>query len=80
MSSSDGKFIKGIVDGHPVVVFSKTTCSYCRLAKKSLEEVGVAYHIEDIDGKENMTGLQDKFEKLTGERTVSNAKHCSSCL
>lgn len=70
LATDEGKYVKENIDKHPVMVFSKTTCSYCKMAKKMLNEIGVNYEVDEIQGKENMTKIQDLFEKITGERTV----------
>ena len=41
------------------------------MAKKTLNSLNVSYQVEEIDGKDNMTAIQDVFEKLTGARTVN---------
>ncbi len=71
LSTDEGKFIKKKVDEHPVMVFSKTTCTYCKMALKTLNDTDVSYEIEEIDKREDVSKLQDIFLKLTGERTVS---------
>ena len=65
------QYIQQKVAAHPVMVFGKTTCSYCKMAKKCLGDTGVNYELEEIENSENCAALQDMFLKLTGERTVS---------
>ena len=71
MATKEGKFVKDKIDAHPVVLFSKTTCNFCKMAKKTLDSLNVSYQVEEIDGKDNMADIQDVFEKLTGARTVN---------
>lgn len=59
-----------VTKAHPVMLFSKTTCSFCEMAKKVLDGVNVEYHSEEIDKKEDCSDLQAMFAKLTGEKTV----------
>jgi len=60
-----------MISSHPVIVFSKTTCSYCAMAKNLLNEVGVHYDVEEIDRRNDTDKLQDVFAKITSARTVS---------
>ena len=71
LATKEGKFVKDNIDAHPVVLFSKTTCNFCKMAKKTLDSLNVSYQVEEIDGKDNMADIQDVFEKLTGARTVN---------
>ena len=73
LATKEGKFIKENIDTHAVLLFSKTTCNFCKMAKKTLNNLNVNYQVEEIDGKDNMTAIQDVFEKLTGARTVKKS-------
>lgn len=54
------------------MIFSKTTCSYCAMAKKVLDEVGVEYVVVEINQRDDCDKLQDMLEKITGQRSVSD--------
>ena len=60
-----------MITDHPVMVFSKRTCSFCKMAKEQLDKIQVDYTVEEIDGRDDCNDLQDMFEKMTGQRTVS---------
>ena len=70
-TSTEYKFIAKTLEADPVVIFSKTTCSFCKMAKDVLDKVGVNYCVEEINGLDNMAAIQDVFEKMTGARSVS---------
>lgn len=70
LATTEGKYVKEKVDADPVMLFSKTTCNFCKMAKKTLNELNVSYEVEEIDGKDNMNEIQEVFEKVTGARTV----------
>ena len=63
-------YIHDTITMHPVVVFAKTTCNFCNMAKDVLNDIGVCYDLENIDHHDNLGALQDMFESLTGARTV----------
>ena len=71
LKTPEGKFVKEKIDGNPVMMFAKTTCTYCTMAKKALDETQVIYEVEEIDKRSDCDKLQDLFKELTGERTVS---------
>ena len=64
-------YIKEKVSAHPVYMFSKTTCSFCKMAKEVLDGTNFEYTVESIDGRPDMNELQTMLQKITGERTVS---------
>uniref|UniRef100_A0A670IJ23 Glutaredoxin-2, mitochondrial n=1 Tax=Podarcis muralis TaxID=64176 RepID=A0A670IJ23_PODMU len=53
-----------------VVIFSKTTCSYCNMAKKLFEDMNVNYTAIELDMYENGSQFQDILHQMTGGRTV----------
>lgn len=71
MRSEQYQYIQKMISKHPVMLFSKTTCSYCAMAKNLLNEVGVHYEVEEIDRRDDTDKLQDVFAKITNARTVS---------
>lgn len=54
-----------------MVIFSKTTCFYCRMAKKLFEGLNVDYTAVELDVNKNGSQFQDILEQMTGGRTVS---------
>jgi len=73
MKSEQYQYVQKMISKHPVMLFSKTTCSYCAMAKNLLNEVGVDYEVEEIDRRDDTDKLQDIFAKITNARTVSCA-------
>lgn len=69
--------IKMVVTTHPVVVFSKSYCPYCR---RALEIIGsfssragfVEPLVIDLTELTNMASIQDRLAQMTGRRTVPN--------
>uniref|UniRef100_A0A8D0LA50 Glutaredoxin 2 n=1 Tax=Sphenodon punctatus TaxID=8508 RepID=A0A8D0LA50_SPHPU len=55
-----------------VVIFSKSTCSYCRMAKQLFQDMNVNYTAVELDMCENGNQFQDVLLKMTGGRTVSS--------
>ena len=67
------KFIEDKITNNPVMVFAKTTCKFCDMAKNVLDGVNVEYEIEYLDKRDDCNALQDMLLKMTGARTVSHA-------
>ncbi|XP_054432555.1 glutaredoxin 2 [Pteronotus mesoamericanus] len=77
MSSSLGKpgatpmsQIQETVSNNCVVIFSKTSCSYCTMAKKLFQDMNVNCKVVELDMLEYGSQFQDALYKMTGERTV----------
>eukprot|EP01026_Neomeris_dumetosa_P016535 TRINITY_DN162770_c0_g1_i2.p2 TRINITY_DN162770_c0_g1~~TRINITY_DN162770_c0_g1_i2.p2 ORF type:complete len:117 (-),score=26.01 TRINITY_DN162770_c0_g1_i2:91-441(-) len=71
--SDPAAYVNEVVTAHKVVVFSKTTCGYCRAAKKVLEKYPIKdKEIIELDKVRNGSAIQGAVAKRTGRRTVPN--------
>ncbi|OQS03792.1 hypothetical protein THRCLA_03922 [Thraustotheca clavata] len=59
---------------YSVVMFGKTTCPYCKKAKKILKDIKAEVHVVELDllAPAVASQYQDMLEALTGRRTVPN--------
>ncbi|XP_034523072.1 glutaredoxin 2 isoform X1 [Ailuropoda melanoleuca] len=62
--------IQETISDNCVVIFSKTSCSYCAMAKKLFHDMNVKYKVVELDMLEYGSQFQDALYKMTGERTV----------
>ncbi|NXK08839.1 GLRX2 protein, partial [Herpetotheres cachinnans] len=62
--------IQDMISENCVVIFSKSTCPYCKMAKKLFEGMDVNYTSVELDMNTNGSQLQDVLEQMTGGRTV----------
>ncbi|NXO00743.1 GLRX2 protein, partial [Rhinopomastus cyanomelas] len=62
--------IQEIISDNCVVIFSKTTCVYCKMAKKVFDGMNVNYTAVELDVNSNGSQFQDVLEQMTGGRTV----------
>ncbi|KFQ19192.1 hypothetical protein N331_12301, partial [Merops nubicus] len=62
--------IQEVISDNCVVIFSKTTCFYCKMAKKVFESMNVHYTAVELDMNTNGSQFQDVLEQMTGGRTV----------
>uniref|UniRef100_A0A671NE92 Glutaredoxin domain-containing protein n=1 Tax=Sinocyclocheilus anshuiensis TaxID=1608454 RepID=A0A671NE92_9TELE len=59
-----------VVSSNCVVIFSKTTCPYCKMAKNVFNEIGAAYKVVELDEHNDGRRLQETLAQMTGARTT----------
>ncbi|XP_042317368.1 glutaredoxin 2 isoform X2 [Sceloporus undulatus] len=69
-NTATANHIKDAISDNCVVIFSKTTCSYCNMAKKLFQDMNVNYTAIELDRYENGSQFQDVLHQMTGSRTV----------
>src|SRR5680860_608719 len=55
-----------------IVIYSKTTCPYCKKAKKLLKDEKVPFKSIELDQVKNYSELKNKLVSETGQTTVPN--------
>jgi glutaredoxin 3 len=55
-----------------IVIFSKTYCPYCKMAKNTLTDLRQDYAVVELDEKDNGNEIQNYLLQKTGQRTVPN--------
>uniref|UniRef100_A0A2K6KL39 Glutaredoxin-2, mitochondrial n=1 Tax=Rhinopithecus bieti TaxID=61621 RepID=A0A2K6KL39_RHIBE len=70
LATSPVNQIQETISDNCVVIFSKTSCSYCTMAKKLFHDMNVNYKVVELDLLEYGNQFQDALYKMTGERTV----------
>ncbi|KAH8267912.1 hypothetical protein KR026_010798 [Drosophila bipectinata] len=70
MSSKQAKFVENTIASHKVVIFSKTYCPYCTMAKEPFRKLNVDATIIELDGNPDGNEIQSVLGELTGARTV----------
>ncbi|XP_005161792.1 glutaredoxin 2 isoform X2 [Danio rerio] len=79
-SSACGQFVQDIVSSNCVVIFSKTTCPYCKMAKGVFNEIGATYKVVELDEHNDGRRLQETLAELTGARTVPRVFINGQCI
>eukprot|EP00448_Togula_jolla_P005762 CAMPEP_0170603956 /NCGR_PEP_ID=MMETSP0224-20130122/19176_1 /TAXON_ID=285029 /ORGANISM="Togula jolla, Strain CCCM 725" /LENGTH=146 /DNA_ID=CAMNT_0010928847 /DNA_START=22 /DNA_END=462 /DNA_ORIENTATION=+ len=76
--------VKTLVDSHGCVVFAKSTCPFCALAKEVLQgELQAKCHFVEMDKEMSPTEaieMKGHFLKLTGENTVPRVFIGGKCV
>jgi peptide-methionine (S)-S-oxide reductase len=80
MSGASGSDVEGLIDNlianHPVVIFSKSYCPYCRMAKDAVAEAGkmvpgfVEAEVLELDHRQDGAAIQGAIAARTGRTTV----------
>ena len=75
-----GQF-KNLVQGNKVMMFSATYCTYCTVAKRTLEELGTAFQAVEVDkmGREGEM-LMNVVSAVTGARVVPAIYICGQLV
>ncbi|CAI9298110.1 unnamed protein product [Lactuca saligna] len=72
-------FVKKTVSSHPIVIFSKSYCPYCKRAKGVFKELNKKPYVIELDEREDGAKIQNALGELVGRRTVPqvfiNGKH-----
>jgi len=81
MSAEAQKFVEEQLAKNKVVVFSKTTCPFCTMAKEALRGVGVTdFLVFQLENLPNCSAIQDALLKKTGARTVPRVFINGNCI
>lgn len=78
-STAEEALVKSTVSSHDIVIFSKTYCPYCGMAKAVFKELKKVPYVVELDQREDGQDIQDALDKIVGRRTVPqvfiNGKH-----
>ncbi|XP_031562814.1 glutaredoxin-like [Actinia tenebrosa] len=65
------KLVDEMIASNKVVVFSKTYCPYCDMAKAALNKTGLKdFLVIELDGRNDGDSIQDYLRTLSGIRSV----------
>jgi len=79
-NTKEYQYIQQQIKQHTVMMFSKPSCTYCKMAKTVLDDIGVEFEVEEIDQRTDCDKLQDIFAQMTGARTVPRVFVGGKCL
>ncbi|XP_061635545.1 glutaredoxin 2 isoform X1 [Phyllopteryx taeniolatus] len=74
------KFVHELVSQNCVVIFSKTTCPYCKMAKNVFNEIGASYKVIELDEHNDGRKLQEALAQMTGAKTVPRVFINGNCI
>ncbi|XP_072166669.1 uncharacterized protein [Diadema setosum] len=75
------KFVEAEIRDNKVVVFSKTYCPFCTMAKTALKDAGLEnYKLIELDSHSMGAQIQDCLNEITGARTVPRVFIGGKCV
>ncbi|XP_019958095.1 glutaredoxin 2 isoform X1 [Paralichthys olivaceus] len=74
------QYVQEVVSQNCVVIFSKTTCPYCKMAKNVFNEIGANYKVVELDEHNDGRRLQEALAQMTGARTVPRVFINGNCI
>lgn len=80
MKGPVANMVKEKVNDNCVMIFSKTFCPYCKLAKKVFSDLGVPYSVYELDKQPDGLEVQDVLDQMTGVRTVPRVFVDGRCI
>ncbi|XP_072040569.1 uncharacterized protein [Amphiura filiformis] len=71
MAAPVRSLVKSLIDANKVMVFSKSYCPFCMMAKDVLKEAGVnKMKVLEIEERDDAFHIQDILREMTGVSTV----------
>ncbi|CAH2229701.1 jg19244 [Pararge aegeria aegeria] len=74
------QFIKDAISQEKVVVFSKSYCPYCTLAKEVFGKVKQPIKVYELDERDDGPAIQENLAKISGFRTVPQVFINGTCV
>ncbi|KAG6443264.1 glutaredoxin-C4 [Manduca sexta] len=73
-------FIKDAISKDKVVVFSKSYCPYCKMAKDVFSKVKQPIKVYELNERDDGDAIQDNLAQITGFRTVPQVFINGNCV
>lgn len=80
VSDTVKKSVDKLIESNKVMVFSKTYCPYCTMAKDVFKEIGEKFGLVELDEVEDGSSMQAYLAELTGARTVPRVFIRGECI
>ncbi|XP_063056167.1 glutaredoxin 2 isoform X2 [Engraulis encrasicolus] len=80
LGASSTDFVQDVVSQNCVVIFSKTSCPYCKMAKNVFNEIGATYKVIELDQHSEGRQLQEALAQMTGAKTVPRVFINGQCI
>lgn len=72
--------VQDLIASDTVVIFSKTKCPYCKMAKQVFDNLKKKYTAIELDEREDGDDIQSILGDMTGARTVPRVFVKGECL
>ncbi|OAD60694.1 Glutaredoxin-C4 [Eufriesea mexicana] len=72
--------VNQIIASHAIVIFSKTNCPYCKIAKQVFDNLQKEYTAIELNERDDGVEIQTILGEMTGARTVPRVFVNGVCL
>lgn len=73
-------FVDGEIENNPVVLFSKSYCPFCKMAKGVLNETGAKFTVHELDDRGQLAPLDTCMYLILSEHFLSSDDPPPPCL
>jgi glutaredoxin 3 len=80
MSSPKAEMVKDLIKSDTVVIFSKSYCPYCNLAKEVFDSIKQKFTAIELDKRDDCEEIQAILGEITGAKTVPRVFVKGQCL
>ncbi|KAJ8922999.1 hypothetical protein NQ315_001547 [Exocentrus adspersus] len=80
LSSPKATFVKDLIKSDKIVIFSKSYCPYCKLAKEVFDKIKEKYTAIELDGRDDGDEIQSILGEITGVKTVPRVFIKENCV
>ncbi|XP_011301537.1 glutaredoxin-C4 isoform X2 [Fopius arisanus] len=70
MSDAKKEWVAQTINSETVVIFSKSYCPYCKMAKDAFDKLKQKYNSIELDHRDDADEVQDILGEITGARSV----------
>nr|CAD7445625.1 unnamed protein product [Timema bartmani] len=72
--------VKDLIKSDGVVIFSKSYCPYCKMAKEVFDKLKHKYTAIELDNRDDGDSIQAVLAQLTGAKTVPRVFVKGECI
>ncbi|XP_036325501.1 glutaredoxin-C4-like isoform X2 [Rhagoletis pomonella] len=69
MSNSQADMVREVIANNKVVIFSKSYCPFCTMAKEQFRKLAVPAYVVELDSRTDAEEIQNILGEITGGRT-----------
>uniref|UniRef100_A0A1B6GJ49 Glutaredoxin-2, mitochondrial n=1 Tax=Cuerna arida TaxID=1464854 RepID=A0A1B6GJ49_9HEMI len=80
MNNAASQFVSTTISSDKVVIFSKSTCPYCTIAKEVFNNLKQKYTLIELNKRGDGADIQNILGKITGARTVPRVFVNGKCI
>ncbi|BES91896.1 Glutaredoxin [Nesidiocoris tenuis] len=80
MAGPAAKFVKDSIAKDTVVIFSKTYCPYCTMAKEVFQKLKKSFTAIELDKRDDGDQIQGVLGEMTGAKTVPRVFINGECV